>query len=694
MSRGVRADAIIPYDVLDSNPENPVTPVEGGAAPAAQPERRERQRIPFREQLLQPPFEYRSAVGKWLSQGESMDDHADQPVATHPWWKVIWLTGVDYFSTLGYQPGIALLAAGAVAPIATVILVLVTLLGALPVYAQVAGRSYAGQGSIAMLENLLSGWKGKGLVLVLLGFAATDFVITMTLSAADAAKHAIENPFLQPVLGEHPILVTLAILTVLAAVFLKGFNEAIGLAAAAAVPYLVLNLVVLGRGVQEVIANPALLAGWRSALAAQGNFPLLIAGALLVFPKLALGLSGFETGVSVMPLIDGGQADRERSPRTGDTPVGRVANTRKLLLSSALIMSVMLILSSVVTTLLIDPVDYAEGGKASGRAIAFLAHRYLGPAFGTVYDVSTILILGLAGASAMAGLLHLIPRYLPRFGMAPRWAALSRPLVLLLFAINIVITLIFGASVEAQSGAYATGVLVLILSAAFAATLALWRERRWALASCTGIICLVFAYTLADNCLARPDGLVIGTVFTLLLMLACSISRSIRSVEFRIPHGYFADVESSRLGPEVRGKKVHLVPIAGSSADARQKTRAVILRHYNVRGPFLFLHVNLLDNRSEFSAPLEVSLRKEGADYVGEMFGAIAIANTIAYVSEAIDPISIIIGLTRRNLMAQAVRYLLFGEGETGLMVYTVLLRYWDLTPEEDVRPLIFLMSD
>jgi hypothetical protein len=311
-----------------------------------------------------------------------------------------------------------------------------------------------------------------------------------------------------------------------------------------------------------------------------------------------------------------------------------------------------------------------------------------------VYDVSTILILGLAGASAMAGLLHLIPRYLPRFGMAPRWAALSRPLVLVLFAINVVITLIFGASVEAQSGAYATGVLVLILSAAVAATLALWRERRWGLAFYTGVLCLVFAYTLADNCLERPDGLIIGAVFTVLLILGCAVSRSIRSVEFRIPHGYFADVESQRLGPETRGKKVHLVPIPSSSADARRTKRAEIVQHYNVRGPFLFLHVNLLDNRSEFSAPLEVSLRKEGSDYVGEVFGALAIANTIAYVSEIIDPISVFIGLTRRSLMAQAIRYLLFGEGETGLMVYTILLRYWDWTPEADVRPFIFLMSD
>src|SRR5689334_9646860 len=223
------------------------------------------QRIPFREQLPQPSLEYRSAVGKWLSRGEPVGDHASQEVATHPWWKVIWLTGVDYFSTLGYQPGIALLAAGAVAPIATVILVLVTLFGAVPVYAQVARRSYAGQGSIAMLENLLAGWKGKLLVLVLLGFAATDFVITMTLSAADAAKHAIENPFLVLVLGDHPIFVTLVILTVLAAIFLKGFNEAIGLAAAAALPYLALNVVVLGRGAWEIVAQPGLLAKWHSA---------------------------------------------------------------------------------------------------------------------------------------------------------------------------------------------------------------------------------------------------------------------------------------------------------------------------------------------------------------------------------------------------------------------------------------------
>src|SRR5688572_6370556 len=171
----------------------------------------------------------RSRLARWFFKGGSLED--DQHHDTKPWYMVLWLTGVDYFSTLGYQPGIALLAAGALSPIATLLLVGVTLFGALPVYAQVARRSYAGQGSIAMLENLLQGWRSKVFVLVLLGFATTDFIITMTLSAADAAQHAIENPYLHPYLGEARVTLTLGLLLVLALVFFKGFQEAISLAA-------------------------------------------------------------------------------------------------------------------------------------------------------------------------------------------------------------------------------------------------------------------------------------------------------------------------------------------------------------------------------------------------------------------------------------------------------------------------------
>ena len=291
----------------------------------------------------------KSRLGRWMLGGSRMDARVHSAgEKRHPWYEVLWLTGVDYFSTLGYQPGIALLAAGAISPIATSILVLVTLACALPIYAQVARRSYVGQGSLALLENLLPGWSGKVLVLMLLGFAGTDFVITMTLSAADAAQHAVENPFLRPILGESRLGIALGLLTLLALVFLMGFNEAIHLAVAVAIPYLALNLAVIIRSSWEILHRPELFHQWRASLALHGDWTGLMFVGALVFPKLALGLSGFETGVSVMPLVSG-----EANQSLNQSPLRRIRNTRKLLAAAALIMSVMLIASSFVTTLLI-----------------------------------------------------------------------------------------------------------------------------------------------------------------------------------------------------------------------------------------------------------------------------------------------------------------------------------------------------
>jgi hypothetical protein len=607
-------------------------------------------------------------------------DHRGGQHATHPWYAVLWLTGVDYFSTLGYQPGIALLAAGALSPMATLLLVGVTLLGALPIYAQVAVRSYAGQGSIAMLENLLPGWGGKLFVLVMLGFAGTDFVITMTLSAADAAQHAIENPYLRPYLGEARISLTIGMLAVLALVFLKGFREAIGLAAGAAAPFLLLNAVVLIRGAMEIARHPDLLERWSLDLAARGDWTMLVIASALVFPRLALGMSGFETGVAVMPVI--------HRP-------GRIRSTRKLLATAALIMSVMLLSSSFVTTLLVPEEAYRNGGPASGRAIAYLAHKHLGSTFGSLYDLSTILILWFAGASAMAGLLNLVPRYLPRFGMAPRWVSFHRPLVLVLFAIDVVVTLVFRADVEAQSGAYATGVLALMLSAAVAVSLALrWEKASFWLQGYFWLVSAVFAFTLGDNIITRPDGVIISAVFIFVVVTLSGLSRWRRATELRVAEVRFTDEASAELWPSLVGKRVNLVPLRTSTQEARRRKAAEIRKYYAVKGPIAFCHVRLLDNRSEFLAPLELKVTPEDENFVVEVSGAVAIANTIAYVSELIDPVSIFLGLTRRNLMDQALRYLVWGEGETGLMVYTILLRYWEWTPEDDVRPLIFLMSE
>jgi hypothetical protein len=271
------------------------------------------------------------ALRSWLMKGVSEDQQPhlgphpspQQTEKTHRWWQVMCLTGVDYFSTLGYQPGIAALAAGLISPIATVVLVALTLFGALPVYRRVASESPNGEGSIAMLERLMSFWKGKIFVLVLLGFAATDFIITMTLSAADATAHLIENPHLEPFLAGHQVAITLFLLALLGAVFLRGFREAIGVAVGMVAIYLGLNVVVIADAIGQVLAQPALWTDWRAALTQQHGNPLVVVGiALLVFPKLALGLSGFETGVAVMPHIHSGPDDTPERP-VGPHPRGK-----------------------------------------------------------------------------------------------------------------------------------------------------------------------------------------------------------------------------------------------------------------------------------------------------------------------------------------------------------------------------------
>jgi hypothetical protein len=479
-------------------------------------------------------------LGRWLFRGGPLDELQEEGKAVHPWYLVIWLSGVDYFSTLAYQPSIALIAAGALAPTATLVLVLVTLIGALPVYAMVARRSYAGQGSIAMLENLLSGWWSKIFVLVLLGFAATDFVITITLSAADAARHATANPLLRPYLGNANMSITLGLLAILAVIFLMGFREAIQVATAVAVPFLVLNLVALGGGLVEILHHPELISRWRLDLAAHGDWTGLAIASGLIFPKLALGMSGFETGVVVMPLIsEGKRAIAETAARQANrVPVGRIRATRKLLAAGVVIMGVFLLLSSFVTTLLIPQNAYKVGGPASGRAVAYLAHQMFGNVFGSIIDISTILILWFAGASAMAGLINLIPRYLPRFGMAPRWVSYRRPMVLTLFVVTVIVTLVFHASVEAQGSAYATGVLALFVAAAFAVAIALRREQRegashrpswFALSGYFWGITLLFIYTFIDNVIERPDGVIISSVFIVAILTFSAFSRYQRS---------------------------------------------------------------------------------------------------------------------------------------------------------------------
>lgn len=303
----------------------------------------------------------------------------------------------------------------------------------------------------------------------------------------------------------------------------------------------------------------------------------------------------------------------------------------------------------------------------------------------------------------MTGLINLIPRYLPRFGMAPRWVSYRRPMVVVLFAIDVLVTHIFHASVDAQGGAYATGVLFLILSAAVAVTISLWREFRDQSNRSTRalletvyffIVSLVFAYTLTANIIERPDGVYISTAFVFTVLILSAVSRYFRSKELRVSEVRFADEPSAALWTSLAGKNVNLVPLESRSASARLAKMSEIRSHYQVTGPLVFLHVHLLDNRSEFVAPLRLSLRQEGENFVVDVRGAVAIANSIAYISELIEPKTIFLELTRQNLMMQSLRYLFWGEGEIGLLVYSILVHYWEWArPEEQSQPTLYLMS-
>jgi hypothetical protein len=632
----------------------------------------------FREWLFERPETVERHAGP----------HASAPAghAPQPWWRVMCLTGVDYFSTLGYQPGIAFLAAGLLSPLATIILVLLTLFGALPVYRRVAAESPHGQGSIAMLERLLPFWRGKLFVLGLLGFALTDFIITITLSAADASAHVVENPHVPAFLHGQELWITLGLVALLGAVFLKGFTEAIGVAVALVVAYLALNAVVLVVAAAHVVRDGRIVTDWTSALTTQhGDVVMMVAISLTLFPKLALGMSGFETGVAVMSHVRGEPDDDPTRP------AGRIRSTQRMLTTAACIMSGYLIASSLVTTLLIPAAEFEEGGSANGRALAYLAHRYLGNAFGTVYDVSTILILWFAGASAMAGMLNLIPRYLPRYGMSPEWAGATRPLVLVLTTTAFLITWIFDADVNAQGGAYATGVLVLMTSAAVAVTLAARRagERRrtWGFA----LIALVLTYTTLDNVRERPDGVKIGACFIAAIIGVSVLSRLARALELRtIEVGY--DARADAFLRDCARRSIRLVanePGARDLDEYQQKVRQVTDDHELPNaGDIIFVEVTVGDY-SDFESRIDVRGEVLHDHYRVLTVTGASVPNTLAALlldirdRTGVRP-HIYFEWTEGNPLPNLLRFLFFGVGEVAPVTREVVRR---AEPRPDRRP-------
>jgi hypothetical protein len=646
---------------------------------------------------------------------------APEPQPQYFWLWVLCLLGVDYFSTLAYQPSITFSMAGRLGPLATVVVVVVTLFGALPVYLYVAGKSAQGQGSIALLERFVRGWVGKTLILLLLGFAATDFVMIKSLSLADAAEHVTHNSYIaeqhtlntaarelktwgKDNVGEtitaffnEQLLVTI-LLSIVGFVFWwvlrNGFNRNVLFWAVPVVGfYLLLNGIVIGAGLHFLIEHPERLEHWWEQVEsgdwamdkpfwAGPNWVSIVLLCLLLLPQLSLGLSGFEMSMILMPQVRGRRDDLPKHPR------GRIRNTRKVLIVAALVMSVYLLGSVLVTGVLIPERAFETQGQALNRALAYLAHGGLvvagpdgegavlsplfGVVFGSLYDVTTILILTLAGTSVMTALSALLPQFLLRFGMELRWTTRWGVLLMLFAAVNLAVTLFFRADVGDQRGAYATGVLVLMSSACTVTVMSrrhdlLKKGSRWWPWFFT-VVTGVFVLTTLAVIATAPTGLLIAFGFIMAILAMSVVVRAMRSDELRTVGFEFADPDSKFLWDSLRILDFPVLVPHRPGLKEREDKEAVIRRDHNLDPhiEIVFLEIEV-DDPSNFYQRLLIQVYQEHKRYIIKVQRCVSVAHAIAAIalemSKDSKPPALHFGWSEMDLLSASWSYFAFGEG-------------------------------
>ncbi|MFO0877366.1 MAG: amino acid transporter [Gemmataceae bacterium] len=664
---------------------------------------------------------------------------------TYAWWIVLSLVGLDYFSSLAYLPSIAITYAANVrdlAPVAGVGVVLVTLLAALPVYWYVVGRSPNGRGGIGLLSHVTHGWGGKLLVLALLGFVATDFILTRTLSVSDAATHLIRNNYYEEwaptraSLAQHfpggwgrwlvdhlnEQLVLTLLLSVLAFTsyhFLiqtlsKGF---VGLATSVVLLYLIVNAVVIASGVVYIFEHPTLLGDWKARLLLQlgerklesgGALGLALLLGLKAFPPMAIGLSGFELTMASAPSVKGSPTD------TPEHPTGRIWRTRLLMVVVALVMSVLVLGSSLVAALLIDPqalwnpeaeayehraLSYlAHGGMMADQALATRMNSLFGAPFGTLYDLSTILILCLAGAGATLSMKDIVPDLLSRFGMQLSWAHRIGVITHLFNGVILLVTVAFKASVAAQLWAYATAVIALLFGASFAAYLDL--KQRWTgslLRFYVGLPFLLIALLfLAMGVLIvyqQPVGVAIALLFVGVTLATAITSRWLRATEMRFDGFEFHDASTATRWEEICKLEYQaLVPHDPTSGTLSMKDHEVRQRHrIDDEVSIIFIEVEVGDPSDFFQKPMLQIVKEENREVI-RVRRATSVAHVIAAIGLAFrevgSPPEFYFKWSGLHPMEATVNFLLLGQGNIPMLVRTLIHR---AEPDPTRRPRVVL---
>jgi hypothetical protein len=717
---------------------------------------------------------------------------------SYAWWLVLGLVGLDCFSTLGYLPTMAAEGAAERAPLAAVAVSLLVLFAALPVYLYVIGRSPHGRGATGLLEKHLSGWGGKLFILLLLGFVATDFVMTRTLSTADASKHLLANPYMQTgvdwmlnrkdavhaalplsLQGEwtdrffdwwdEQLIVTVVLMVLGFALYfflLRGFTRGFLYTAAAIVAlFLVLNGIVIGSSLIYLTRHPQYVTNWVELIGfvSQNQSPLdcfldLAGLAIKSLPALALGLSGFELSMTVAPLIRGRAGDDPERPR------GRIRNMRKLLITTAVLMSVLVPTSVVSVKFLVPPKEMEGKGSARHRALAYLAHggdlqpagrRFgtdtpseegkalenpdkedeemlpppkdgpengeppqanvapapkialvkstdlnplFGPAFGTLYDVSAVLILFLAGASVTISLRDLLPQYLARYGMEMHWAQRIGVLLHLFNLIVLIVVVVFHASVSQQQGAYATSVLVLLSGAALAAIIDL--RTRWGhyffrplVTAPLVLVCLIFLFMAVGVCYDNPAGLVIALLFVIVLLISAAISRWMRSTELRYYGFAFADEESAIRWEQIRRLEFQvLVPHRPDDRTLAEKEAEVRARHrLGPDVPIIFIEAELGDPSDFQHQPLMQIVKEDGREII-RVSECASIAHVLAAIAlefrEVGRPPEMHFAWSGESPLASNLNFLLWGQGNIPWMVHALIR---DAEPDPARQPRVVI---